>query len=183
MVWISISKKGGHVVFVNYNRQVDMENIKQEEANEIGIKFLNEKGFPNMKATYFTKQGGIVTVNYAYQENNVVIYSDLIKVKIALDNGEVLGLETTGYLNSHYERKFNEIKVSKEKAKEFLNKDLEIISEGLAMIPTEYQTELLCWEFKGKVEDRDFLVYINVETGKEEDVLLILDTPNGTLTV
>lgn len=182
-IWISISKKGGHVVFVNYNRQVDMENIKQEEANEIGIKFLNEKGFPNMKATYFTKQGGIVTVNYAYQENNVVIYSDLIKVKIALDNGEVLGLETTGYLNSHYERKFNEIKVSKEKAKEFLNKDLEIISEGLAMIPTEYQTELLCWEFKGKVEDRDFLVYINVETGKEEDVLLILDTPNGTLTV
>ena len=182
-IWISISKKGGHVVFVNYNRQVNMENIKQEEANEIGIKFLNEKGFPNMKATYFTKQGGIVTVNYAYQENNVVIYSDLIKVKIALDNGEVLGLETTGYLNSHYERKFNEIKVSKEKAKEFLNKDLEIISEGLAMIPTEYQTELLCWEFKGKVEDRDFLVYINVETGKEEDVLLILDTPNGTLTV
>ena len=182
-IWISISKKGGHVVFVNYNRQVDMENIKQEEANEIGIKFLNENGFPNMKATYFTKQGGIVTVNYAYQENNVVIYSDLIKVKIALDNGEVLGLETTGYLNSHYERKFNEIKVSKEKAREFLNKDLEIISEGLAMIPTEYQTELLCWEFKGKVEDRDFLVYINVETGKEEDVLLILDTPNGTLTV
>ena len=51
------------------------------------------------------------------------------------------------------------------------------------MIPTEYQTELLCWEFKGKVENRDFLVYINVETGKEEDVLLILDTPNGTLTV
>ena len=182
-IWISVSKKGGHIVFMNYNRQVDMENIKQEEANEIGKKFLNEKGFPNMKATYFTKQSGIVTVNYAYQENNVVIYSDLIKVKIALDNGEVLGLETTGYLNSHYERKFNEIKVSKEKAREFLNKDLEIISEGLAMIPTEYQTELLCWEFKGKVEDRDFLVYINVETGKEEDVLLILDTPNGTLTV
>ena len=51
------------------------------------------------------------------------------------------------------------------------------------MIPTEYQTELLCWEFKGKVEEREFLVYINVESGKEEDVLLILDTPNGTLTV
>ena len=94
-IWISVSKKGGHIVFMNYNRQVDMENIKQEEANEIGKKFLNEKGFPNMKATYFTKQSGIVTVNYAYQENNVVIYSDLIKVKIALDNGEVLGLETT----------------------------------------------------------------------------------------
>ena len=168
---------------MNYNREVTVENISQEDANEIGKRFLREKGFPNMKATYFTKQGGIVTINYAYQEQDVVIYSDLIKVKVALDNGEVLGLETTGYLNSHYERNLNEIKVSKEKAREFLNNDLEIISEGLAMIPTEYQTELLCWEFKGKVEEREFLVYINVETGKEEDVLLILDTPNGTLTV
>ena len=182
-IWIAISKKGGHIVFMNYNREVTVENISQEDANEIGKRFLREKGFPNMKATYFTKQGGIVTINYAYQEQDVVIYSDLIKVKVALDNGEVLGLETTGYLNSHYERNLNEIKVSKEKAREFLNNDLEIISEGLAMIPTEYQTELLCWEFKGKVEEREFLVYINVETGKEEDVLLILDTPNGTLTV
>ena len=182
-IWIAISKRGGHIVFMNFNRQIDAENISQEDANEIGKRFLNEKGFPNMKATYFTKQGGIVTINYAYQEQDVVIYSDLIKVKVALDNGEVLGLETTGYLNSHYERNLSEIKVSKEKAREFLNNDLEIISEGLAMIPTEYQTELLCWEFKGKVEEREFLVYINVETGKEEDVLLILDTPNGTLTV
>ena len=182
-IWLAISKKGGHIVFMNFNREVTVENISQEDANEIGKRFLNEKGFPNMKATYFTKQGGIVTINYAYQEQDVVIYSDLIKVKVALDNGEVLGLETTGYLNSHYERNLNEIKVSKEKAREFLNNDLEIISEGLAMIPTEYQTELLCWEFKGKVEEREFLVYINVETGKEEDVLLILDTPNGTLTV
>ena len=51
------------------------------------------------------------------------------------------------------------------------------------MIPTEYQTEILCWEFKGNVDDRQFLVYINVETGKEEDVLVILETPNGTLTM
>lgn len=182
-IWIAISKKGGHIVFMNFNRQVNVENISQDEANEIGKKFLNEKGFQNMKATYFTKQAGVVTINYAYVQQDVIIYSDLIKVKVSLDNGEVLGLETTGYLNSHYERNLNKIKVSKEKAREFLNKDLEIISEGLAMIPTEYQTELLCWEFKGKVEEREFLVYINVETGKEEDVLLILDTPNGTLTV
>ena len=57
------------------------------------------------------------------------------------------------------------------------------MSEGLAMIPTKFQTEILCWEFKGKVDNREFLVYINAETGKEEDILIILDTPNGTLTV
>ena len=35
---------------------------------------------------------------------------------------------------------------------------------------------------KGKVDDTDFLVYINAETGKEEDILVIVNTPNGTLT-
>ena len=72
--------------------------------------------------------------------------------------------------------------MSKEKAKEGLNKNLEIISENLAIIPTEWKTEVLCWEFKGKVDDTDFLVYINAKTGEEQDILVITNTPNGTLT-
>ena len=81
------------------------------------------------------------------------------------------------------ERELPEIKISKEEAKAKLNKNLEIKSEGLAMIPTEYKTEILCWEFKGNVDGTDFLVYINVENGKEEDILTIVNTPNGTLTM
>ena len=57
------------------------------------------------------------------------------------------------------------------------------MSENMAIIPTEWKTEIFCYEFKGKIEDKEFLVYINVETGKEEDILVILDTPGGTLTV
>ena len=51
-----------------------------------------------------------------------------------------------------------------------------------ALIPTKWNTEVYCWEFKGKVEDNEFLVYINAQTGKEEDILLIVNTPDGTLT-
>lgn len=179
---ISVSEKGGHIVYMNSDRNVYAESISQEEADAKGKEFLNQKGFYNMKETYYLKQDGIVTINYAYKQDDVVIYSDLIKIKVALDNGEILGIETTGYLNSHTERKLGEIKVSKEKAAENLNKKLEIKSESLAMIPTEWKTEILCWEFKGTINGMDFLVYVNVETGKEEDILLIVNTPNGTLT-
>lgn len=184
---ISITQKGGHVLFMNYNRQVEAEVITQEQANEIGKEFLNNKGFPNMKETYYLKQSGVVTVNYAYNQpsenQEIVIYPDLIKLKIALDNGEILGIETTGYLNSHTERKLASTKISIEEAKKNLNKNLEIKSEGLAIIPTEFKTELLCYEFKGTIEGTEFLIYINVETGKEEDILVIKNTPNGTLTM
>lgn len=187
IITVSVSKKGGHIIFMNYNRNVEAESISQERADEIGKNFLNSKGFPNMKETYYLKQNGVVTINYAYNQKStngdVVVYPDLIKVKVALDNGEILGIETTGYLNSHYERNIPVAKITKEKAKENLNKSLQIESEGMAIIPTEFKTEILCWEFKGKVDDTEFLVYINAQTGAEEDILVIKNTPNGTLTM
>ena len=187
IITVSVSKKGGHIIFMNYNRNIEVESISQERADEIGKDFLNSKGFPDMKETYYLKQNGVVTINYAYNQKstngNVIVYPDLIKVKVALDNGEILGIETTGYLNSHYERNIPVAKITKEKAKENLNKNLQIESEGMAIIPTEFKTEIFCWEFKGKVDDTEFLVYINAETGAEEDILVIKNTPNGTLTM
>lgn len=180
---VAITQTGGHIISMNSDRLVEVESITQEEANEIGKNFLTEKGFLNMKETYFLKQEGIVTINYAFNQNGVVMYPDLIKVKVALDNGEILGIETTGYLNSHEERNTSNIKISKDEAKTKLNKDLQIMSEGLAVIPTEWQTEILCYEFKGKIKDTEFLVYINAENGDEEDILIITNTPNGTLTM
>ena len=182
-IHLAVSKKGGHIVLFNKNRNVETEMISQEKANEKGKEFLNAHGFPNMKETYYLKQSGIVTINYAYVQEDVVMYPDLIKLKVALDNGEVIGMETTGYLNSHHERELTEPQISKEEAKQTLNKNLEIMSEGLAVIPTEWRTELFCYEFKGKVEGKEFLVYINAENGREEDILVIINTPNGTLTM
>ena len=129
-----------------------------------------------MEETYYINQEGVTTINYAYKQGDVIVYSDLIKVKVALDTGEVLGIETTGYLNNHTERNIDNIKISKEQAKQNLNKKLEITSEKMAIIPTEWKTEKLCYEFKGTVNNRQFLVYINAENGREEDILVIIDT-------
>ena len=64
-----------------------------------------------------------------------------------------------------------------------INTKLNIENIRLAIIPTEFQTEIPCWEIKGRVDDREFLVYINVETGKEEDILVILNSAEGTVTM
>lgn len=180
---ISISQKGGHIVYMNYDREVRSEILSYEEADEKGKQYLKDKGFDSMQETYYLKQDGIVTINYAYRQGDVVVYPDLIKVKVALDDGEILGIETTGDLNNHTQRDVSNVKITKEEAKKTLNKQLNIESEGLAIIPTEWQTEILCYEFKGKVDDTEFLVYINAENGREEDILVIKDTPNGVLTM
>ena len=184
---IAISKIGGHVIYMNSDRNVDTKIISDEEAKNKAKEYLDSKGFANMKATYYMNQGGVSTINFAYEQKydsnqSVIMYADLIKVKVALDNGELLGIETTGYLNNHYERKFETPKISMEEAKSKLNTDIEIINQRLAMIPTEWNTEIFCYEFQGKIDEIEFLTYINVETGDEEDTLVITNTENGTLT-
>lgn len=180
---IAISKKGGHIVYTNTNREVSSSIITEDEAKQKGKEFLDKNGFKDMESTYYTKQYGVITINYAYKAEDIIVYPDLIKVKIALDNGDILGMETTGYLNSHGERKFSSVKISKEEAKKTLNKNITIENERLAVIPTEYKTEKLCWEFKGNIDGSDFLVYINAENGREEDILMIIDSENGVLTM
>lgn len=180
-IGISISKKGGHVVFLNSNREVKEDKISEQDAVAKGKEYLASKGFNNMQETYYMKQNGFITINYAYKQDDVIMYADLIKVKIALDNGEVIGLETTGYLNNHHDRKIPTQKISIENARKKLSSKAQVTSEGLAMIPTEWKTEKFCYEFKGKIEDIDFIAYINAETGEEEDILIVTNSENGTL--
>lgn len=181
-IGISISKKGGHVVYLISNRDVGGQQLDEQESISKGKEYLASKGFYNMQETYYMKQDGFIIVNYAYKQDNVIIYADLIKVKIALDNGEVLGLETTGYLNNHYERQIPTPQISIESARTNLSSKSQITSQGLAIIPTEWKTEKFCYEFKGKIENVDFIAYINAETGEEEDILIVTNTENGTLT-
>lgn len=181
--YIEITKVGGYLYQLNNSKEISEEKISQEDANRMGIEYLNKIGFENMKETYFTKRENIVTVNYAYNQNGIICYPDLIKVKIALDDGKILGIETKGYLNCHYERKINTPKIFKEDAKKNINTKLEILGESEAIIPNDDGKEIYCYEYKGKVEDKEFLVYVNAETGKEENILMILDTPGGTLTI
>ena len=180
---ISISQKGGHVIEFNSNLNVKNSKIDVDTAKAKGKEFLDSHGFESMKETYYINQNNILTINYAYLDDGVICYPDLIKVKVSLEDGSILGLESYGYLNSHHERNLPEKKITIEEAKSKLNDKIEILSQGEAVIPTEWKTEIYVYEFKGKIDDLDFLVYVNVETGKEEDILMILETEGGVLTM
>ena len=180
---VEISKKGGWIIDIVKNRDVEEVKISEQDAIQKGKEFLDMIGYKNMKETYSLKQSNIVTINYAYEENEILMYPDLIKVKVALDDGEILGIESTGYLNAHRERKDLKAKVTSEEAKKSLNDKLEIENERMVVIPLDNTKEVFCYEFKGKIEDKEFLVYINANTGEEEEILVLLETEGGTLTI
>lgn len=180
---IGISQKGGHIVWMLYNRPVSGKKLDMDKAKKKGLEFLKDRGYENMEDTYYLTQGNVATINYAYKQKNVTVYPDLIKLKIALDTGEIVGIEAKTYLSNHTKRDIQIPEISMEEARKKINSKLKINSSGLAIIPTNYKKELLCYEFKGKLNDKEFIIYINAITGNEEDILIIVNTPNGVLTM
>jgi germination protein YpeB len=180
---IGVTQKGGHVMWMLYSRPVTEKKLSMDDAKKAGKEFLESKGYKNMADTYYLTEDNTATINYAYTQDNIVIYPDLIKVKVALDTGEITGFEAKAYLSAHTERNIEEPAISEEEARAKINPRLNVQSSGMAIIPTNYKTEHLCYEFKGRINERDFLIYINAKTGDEEDILLIVNTPGGVLTM
>lgn len=113
-----VSVIGGHVVWYLYNREVGEKTIDINKAMQLGKKFLEERNYPNMKESYYMQNDGVATINYAYTEDGITYYPDLIKVKVALDNGEIVGFEANGYLMNHTQRDFGPPKLTEAQARE-----------------------------------------------------------------
>ncbi len=181
---VEVSQQGGLVVNMLGTRRPESREIEAEEAVELAKGFLLRKGYENMAESYYMIQDNVLTANFAYMDGDVLCYSDLVKVSVALDNGAILGFEAKGYLTAHYDREIPEAAVSLEDARTLVSPELEILSEGLAIIPTAGQYESFCYEFKCAAEgDRHYIVYVNAVTGDQERILILLEDENGTLTL
>ncbi len=180
---ISITKNDCKLYLMIGDKKVKEQNISVDEAKKRGMEFLNKLGIDNMVETYYQKTENMIVINYAATQDGVILYPDLIKVKISLDDGKVYGVEAAGYIFNHTTRNNLKPSISQEKAKSILNSSLEIISSDMALIPTESNSEILTYEFKGKIDNREFLIYINADNAREEKVLLVIDNKNGVLTM
>ncbi|MBQ4040487.1 MAG: germination protein YpeB [Oscillospiraceae bacterium] len=182
-VYAEVSVQGGVVLEIMVSRNVGEAAITQEEAVELAREFLEKAGYKSMRESYYMTNGNVCTVNFAYTQDGVVCYPDLIKVSVALDNGEIVGFETTGYVMSHTERALPNVSVSAEEAEEKVSDDLEVLAHNLAVIPTDGKYEVMCHEFKCETEDGSHcIVYVNAETGVEEKILILIESESGTLT-
>lgn len=180
---IAITKQGSKLLWMLNSREVGEAKIGVKEAGDKAQNFLNKIGYTNMKQTYYEKNNNVATINYAYKQDSVTIYPDLIKVKVALDNGEIIGIEASGYIMNHHEREFENDIISEEEAKNRAGKHLEVTHINLAVIPLDSGREVLCYELKGAFDDRNYLIYINAKTGEDEKILMLIESSDGILTI
>ncbi len=181
---VMITKQGALPLSALCSRLPGAQRLSVDDGLSVAAGFLRDQGFDNMKESYHMAEGGVLTVNFAYDLDGVVCYPDLIKVGVALDNGSIVSWDASGYLNAHRERALDEPAVSVQEAAETISPMLSMRSYALALIPSDGGEERLCHEFLCEAEDgRTFLLYVNAATGRQERILILLQDENGALTI
>lgn len=179
---ISISKSGGYTVYMRKNREIDRNIISYGQSLEKAKRFLENNGFNGFLETYYFIDEGVCVINFAFLDGETVCYTDLIKVGIALDNGETVLFESSGYLFNHKQRAFESSKYTPQEASKKISDNLKIEKTSIVLIPTEKGNEERCYEFLCNDYDTNVLIYINVLTLEQEEILILIQNDGGTLT-
>ncbi|MCC8120743.1 MAG: germination protein YpeB [Oscillospiraceae bacterium] len=180
--YVELTRQGGQALNLFNQRPVDQAAISAVQAVATARTFLQERGFACMQESYHIRQDNVLTIHFAPLQGEVLCYPDLVKVSVALDNGEIVGFEGHGWVMNHTLRALTDPQVSQEQAQAVVSSQLEVLSHRLALIPTAGELEVLCHEFTCRTgEDSHVLVYVNAATGQEERILLLLEDESGTL--
>lgn len=179
--YLQVAKKGGLILTMSSYQKSEKDNLTLQECETKAEEFAKMLELENMKAVWSTKLNNVAYVNLTTVVNDTIIYPEMIKVKISCDSGEIIGWEAQSYAYNKEDRTNLKPTVTVSKAREKVSSLLSIETEKKALIPLEYNKEVLCYEFKCNYNNYTYYVYINAETLVEENVLRVIGTLDGDL--
>lgn len=177
-MWAQISKLGGKVIMFDSYKDCSQNNFSVDRCEAIAQDFLSSLGYGELKAVWASENGSTCNLNFAPVQDGVILYPDLIKVKVCEERGIVTGIEAMNYVLNHSERTLSDATISIDRARENVCGDMQIDGQRLTLIPLN-GGEILCYEFVGSYDDNEYYVYIDATTGEEMEVLTVIGTAQG----
>lgn len=171
---MDFTKKGGEIVWLMNSRPTGKKLLSVEDAGDAALDFLNEHHYSGMKAVSYDEYQNVASLTFAKETNGVIVYPEKLTVKVALDDGTVLGLQATDYVFEHNKKRtIKSPKLTLQQAKKALNPNFAVAGHDLALIDNELNQEVLCYQFLGKINGTNYRIYINADNGYEEKVEVI----------
>ncbi|MCR2820255.1 germination protein YpeB [Lederbergia panacisoli] len=167
---IDITKKGGYPIWLINHRGIGTQKLSLNDAMTKANDFLKNHGYKKLEAAESMQYDTIGLFTYVTNENGVRIYPESIKVKVALDNGQIIGFAANDYLKGHKDRDISKPKLKLEDARGYLNTNVKVMEDRLAIITNELGEDVLCYEFIGTMDNDTYRIYINADNGIEEKV-------------
>ena len=170
-----VSKRGSLLLTLSGYAEGGDPIMSKEQALELSKNFANNIGFENMESVWVEVHDNVAYINLAPVENGVIMYPDLVKVKVDLTAQEIIGFEAVNYALNHVERSF-EFNANESEAESLLGFDYNILKTSKAIIRLDSGKEIASYEFITERIDGTYFYYIdanNLEIAKTMKLVTI----------
>lgn len=168
---VELTQQGGKILLYNSYKSIRDPNLSEDECVQKAQEFISDIGYDNMQPVWVTNNHSTIYINFAYVQDDVTIYPDLIKIKVAADTGDIIGVEARNYIFNHKQRQLD----IPEEVDYTPNSDASVVKETLVLIPTEWYTEIMAMEYVVEKNEKTYLIYVNVHTLQEEKILMVIN--------
>lgn len=181
VLFVQVSKVGGHVITVSGQGSTSgVKNITEEDAKNIALDFAKQNGVENPQIVWIESVNNHIYLNIAPTENDIILYPDLVKVKVDMASGTVIGYDATNYFINHIPRALKKTGHNANEFKSNLPKDMTVKNQRLVLAPLDYNREVICFEYECEKEGATYYFYLNAENGEEENVLKVIQTDDSS---
>lgn len=180
-LYAQISKKGGKLIMFDMAGQCNSTIVEQHSAIENALVFLENLGLNNLKEVWLNLSNNVYTINFAGQSNGIILYPDLVKIRVCAETGKVIGLEAKSYYTNHTERNLGLPVLTRSQAQAKISDEIEVESCRLVLIPLGQKSEKLCYEFSGEANGQTYYVYIDAINGRQAQMFKVVESSEGTL--
>ncbi len=174
----AVTCQGGKILWLTPDHADFPLEKTMEDCRAAALEFLSARGYEHMQPTYFQVYQGIGVISFAATQGETILYPDLIKLQLRMDNAQVVGMEARNYWQNHVPRGLLQPDLTPDEARALVSNPLQIEKMQLCLIPTE-AGERLCYEFRGTFQDDIYLLYIDAQTGEEADLLKLVEGSTG----
>lgn len=157
---VQVSKRGGMLITVSGYAEGGDPIMKKEQGVEMAKTFANNIGFENMESVWAELNENVVYVNLTSVQNGIILYPDMVKVKVDLTSQEIIGFEAVNYALNHIKRNF-EFNVPVEQAESLLGFDYNILETNKAIIKLDSGKEVAVYEFITERIDGNYFYYVD----------------------
>lgn len=163
--YVDITEKGGHLLSYLGERRVGKESLSYEELQKKAEEFLKSAAYNDLvleEARENDNAWHFVFVRVE-PENQAKVFSDPIHMKVAKDNGEVLGLDASEYIRKE---KLKSQAIKDIDWQTFFRPDVKIVKEELAYVENDRLEQRLA----------HFLTVVSSKERNRETYNVLVDT-------
>ena len=177
--YATVTVRGGLIAMYSAYMPSGSGEISQEKAQKLALGYAEKAGYSQtLTPVWYNCADGSAIVTLVPEIDGIVYYPDMVKIKLRASDGALTGIEACSYCANHRERDLPSVRMDKDAVRSCVSPKLSVEHVRLALIP-DGDGERLCYEAASEYRGLDYFVYVDAVSGKQADILRVIDDRQG----